>query len=222
MKYTHLVPGAVVVAISGGPDSSAAAHFFSKCRRLEKLIHISYEGDPEHWFDTVNELAAQLSSPIEVYKVSGQPSSNKEEFWRNQRYSILRKQPLPIITAHNLDDNVETWLMSVLKDPIKPKLIPWVSNNIYRPFQLTSKKQMLDYCQRYKLPYIQDPDNKNNRFLRSYIRNQLLPEIYTNVNPGLHKKIKRMLIDKLHRHHSSLHGSSGSTTGSRFNQNTNN
>lgn len=197
MKYTHLVSGAVVVAISGGPDSSAAAHFFSKCRRLEKLIHVSYEGDPEHWLHTVTELATQLNSPLEIYKAKGKPTSNKEAFWRNQRYDILRKQTLPVITAHNLDDNVETWLMSVLKDPIKPKLIPWVSGNIYRPFQLTSKNEMLEYCHRYQLQYVQDPDNNNNKLLRSYTRNHLLPEIYTNVNPGLRKSIRKILIRKL-------------------------
>lgn len=128
---------------------------------------------------------------VPLYKGSlkdNTPISNLEAFWREARYKFLESFAGPVITCHNLDDQVETYLFSALHG--NPKLIPYSRNNIIRPFLTTEKIDLLSWCDRHDVPYIVDPANSDRRFMRSIIRHDLIP-IAEQVNPGLKKVIMR-------------------------------
>lgn len=117
-----------------------------------------------------------------------------EEFWRNMRYEFLFSIDSQVITCHTLDDQVEQWIMTALHG--NPRLIPCSNRNIIRPFMLTTKHALLDWCKRKGVPYLTDPSNSDYRYMRSYVRENIIPHAY-HVNPGLHKVIRKK-VEKLY------------------------
>lgn len=110
-----------------------------------------------------------------------------EEFWRIERYAFLNKfSDAPVITCHHLDDCVETWLWSCLNG--EGKLIPYRNRNVIRPFRLNRKQEFIDWCTRKDVDWIEDQSNTDIRYMRNYIRQELMPKALT-VNPGLHKVV---------------------------------
>lgn len=115
-----------------------------------------------------------------------------EEFWREERYRFLHSLPLPVVTAHHLDDVIEQWIFTALNG--KPRIIPVQKNNVLRPFMATKKSELLSWCSRRQVPYVSDPSNVNLRFARNRIRHNIVPEALL-VNMGLHKVLRRMVED---------------------------
>jgi tRNA(Ile)-lysidine synthase len=100
---------------------------------------------------------------------------------------VNRNLPVLILTAHHANDSIETLLMNFFKgtgirglqgiQPKHPQL-----KNIIRPLLFATKKQLLQYAQEKKLPFVEDSSNAKDQYTRNYFRNQLLPAI-TKVFP---------------------------------------
>jgi len=116
-----------------------------------------------------------------------------EEFWRNERYRYLKSLKYPVVTAHHLDDCVETWIWSSMHGT--PKLPEYFNGTVYRPFMLNRKEKFVDWCERRKVEWIEDESNKNTKFMRNLIRHELVP-MALKVNPGIHKVIKKKLLER--------------------------
>lgn len=126
-----------------------------------------------------------------------------ENFWREKRYEFFdrfrnsrafflpEQTRAPIITCHHLDDAVETWIFSALHG--NPKLIPIRRDHYIRPLLLTRKQVLEDWCDRKRVPYVVDPSNADTRFMRNYIRSELMPKAL-QVNPGLHKVVRKKVL----------------------------
>jgi len=115
-----------------------------------------------------------------------------EEYWRRERYTFLEELG-PVITCHHLDDCVETYIWSSLHGT--PKVIPLTRNNVIRPFLTTRKQDLIYWCESHNVPWIEDESNKNSRYTRNYIRNELIPHAL-HVNPGLPKLVKKIVEGK--------------------------
>jgi len=116
-----------------------------------------------------------------------------EDFWRRERYSFFEESHglLPVITCHHLDDVAETWLFTSLHGT--PRLIPSRRDLYLRPFLETRKAVFEDWCSRKGVPYMEDPSNEDTRFMRNYIRHELMPKAL-RVNPGLHKILRKKIV----------------------------
>lgn len=121
---------------------------------------------------------------------------SKEEFWRKSRYDFFEsvaKTPaydLPIITCHHLDDVVETWIFTSMHG--KPQLIPSRRGRFLRPFLGTRKAILEDWCDRKSVPYVVDPSNVDVKFMRNYIRHEIVPRVL-RINPGIHKVLRKKI-----------------------------
>jgi tRNA(Ile)-lysidine synthase len=129
---------------------------------------------------------------------SGKPPEDSwEEYWRHQRYAFLATlTDHRIAVAHHLNDAVETYLWGCFHG--QPRLIHYQSPlapNVVRPFLLTPKAELINWCQRRDVPFIVDESNKDLRFARNRIRHQILPEV-EKVNPGILKVVKKMLLQQ--------------------------
>ncbi len=116
-----------------------------------------------------------------------------EEHWREERYKYFDTLPGTIVTAHHLDDAVETWLWSSIHG--QPKLPLTVRGNIVRPFLTTTKLELMDWCIRKNIPWVDDPSNMNQQYTRNYVRHSLMP-VVAKINPGIQKTIKKKLLDR--------------------------
>ena len=124
-----------------------------------------------------------------------EPGQSKEEFWRNERYKFLHGINAEIITAHHLDDCVETWVWSSMHGT--GKIIPYRNKNVIRPFRMTRKRDFQMWCDLKNVPHIEDDSNTDTCYTRNYIRHEMMPHVL-RVNPGIHKTIAKKVKEDAH------------------------
>lgn len=194
LKLLYPLPKTLTVALSGGVDSVAITDFLSRKHEVTCAFfhHGTQNSERAHSF--VKQWCADRNLPLTVgYNNEEKPRKvSSEEHWRNMRYRFL-DQFQTVVTGHNLDDCIETYIFSALHGTAK--VIPSVRNNVLRPFLSTPKSQFIDWCQRHDLVWMEDTSNTDTKYMRNYIRHQLMPHALT-VNPGLPKLIKKMVLDK--------------------------
>ena len=183
------IPVGADLAFSGGVDSVAAASFLH--RKIGKLLYFHHQTPhSEKALSFCADFAKSYGKPLVVEYLSGEKPANEsqEEFWRKQRYAFLRRNSSIVVTAHHLDDAVETWLFSAIHGT--PKLIPVSNEGVLRPFLSTPKSVLVDWCQRRGLQWCEDDSNLDVRYMRNLIRARIVPEAL-RVNPGLRTVIRK-------------------------------
>lgn len=188
------LPKSLSVACSGGTDSMTILDFLLNGRRKDITV-LYFNHGTEHGQvaeDFVRSRCKELSIKCTVGHLDRVRLANesKEEYWRNQRYRFFREVEGPIVTSHHLDDCIETWIFNSLHG--KPRTIPYRNGNVIRPFLLTKKSDIESWRSRRKVEVLKDPSNADTRYMRNYIRHQLVPGAM-HVNPGLHKVIARIV-----------------------------
>ena len=196
LRFTHTLPKTpYFVAVSGGPDSITTLDFFCNYRIKPKVIY--YDHGTEHSKDAepfVREVAAARGLKFCV----GRPNfpklkeESKEEHWRKNRLHCFHCLEGPVITGHNLNDTIETWVWSSLHG--ESKLLPYRNGNVIRPFRATPKSEMIAWCKKNGLQYLDDPSNADTSYIRNHIRHKLMPEALV-VNPGLEKVLLKKVLE---------------------------
>jgi len=200
IRLNEQIPKRIVIAVSGGADSMAALNFLSRKRDVTAVY---FNHGTEHG-DEAEELVSQYCEDNDLSLLVGRIGSydgalsrSLEDFWREKRYNFFESVALtpayadvPFITCHHLDDVVETWLFTSLHG--EGKLIPSHRGRYLRPFLMTRKAVLEDWCARHDVPYIVDPSNENTRFMRNFIRHEIIPKAL-RVNPGLHKVLRKKI-----------------------------
>lgn len=193
IKLLTKLPRAINLAVSGGVDSVAALDFLSNNHDIT-IVHMNHkEGNSDESADFVCNLARDYGCKF-VYGeiVDARPRNvSREEFWRNERYKLFHRTAEPVVTAHTLDDCVETWIWSALNG--NPKLIPYNNLNVIRPFLPTEKRFFESWATRKNLKWIEDASNSDTSLTRNFIRKELLPKAL-QVNPGLYKTIYKKVM----------------------------
>lgn len=185
------------VACSGGVDSMVLVDFIRKFPKYQfKLLYFNHgtrHGQEAQEF--LENFALKTGISLEIGKISQEmpEKGSPEEFWRNERYNFLEQFDLPIATAHNLNDCVETWLFSSIKGV--PKIIPYRRNQIFRPFLMVSKTEILEWAKKWNVEYIQDDSNENTEYTRNLIRHEMMPSVL-KVNPGIENMLRRMIRER--------------------------
>jgi tRNA(Ile)-lysidine synthase len=193
--YTESVPETLYVACSGGVDSVATAAILSEWRDVT-LLHFSHADHAyKYELETVSNLAHQLDVKlITTVQLEGQTNGNKEEKWRDARYTWFHSFDTVVATGHTLDDAVEWYLMTCLRG--RGEYMPHRNRNVFRPFLLTEKYKLEEYCCYRGLSWYEDPTNHSDDFLRSRVRQNLIPAAF-HCEPGLKNMVKRRLVEKI-------------------------
>lgn len=137
------LPKSMTIALSGGVDSVVAADFLSRKYDIScAFFHHGTEfSSVEEAF--VDEFCSSRGFKLtKAYIKKSLPlTGSKEQFWRDERYEFLDSLDGTVITGHHLDDSIETYIFSALRG--SPSTIPYVRNNVLRPFLLTKKIRYL-------------------------------------------------------------------------------
>lgn len=199
MKLLGKIPNEVTVACSGGPDSMAVLHFVRMVPARKVRVAFFDHGTPHS--AKAKDFVVSYCADNDIHITCGEVQraqrgdESPEEYWRNERYAFFhRYHMLQIITGHNLDDVCETWIFSALHGT--PKLIPYFNKNVIRPFLLTPKQSMVDWCQKHDVPFLLDESNNDLKYMRNRIRHKIMPEALV-VNPGLRKVIARKVSEAM-------------------------
>lgn len=195
---------AILVAVSGGPDSTALLHLLHELSgelglRLE-VAHLQHgirgaaaQADARF----VAGLAARLGrhfhlKEIDLPGLRGRAGrGNLEQMARQERYQffaeIARARQLDCIaTAHTQDDQAETMLMWLLRgagrkglagmsDALALASRTGSALQVIRPLLDTSKGEILAYLRERRLDYRTDATNSDTALLRNWLRLELLP-----------------------------------------------
>ncbi len=193
-----------VIALSGGPDSLALLYLAKNFVKKNNLKFVAVSIDHKLRLDSSKEIEwiRKIMRKEKVSFVSKKvtkkiSSSNTLSTARKYRYELLtdvcKKNKFKyLLTAHHLDDEIETFLMRLIRGSgIKglSSLRP-VSKykggeiSIVRPLLKYSKKSLIKYLAKIKQSYIYDNTNQDMKYDRSRIR-----AIAENlINEGLDKK----------------------------------
>jgi len=182
-----------LVAVSGGPDSlalvalSKAYSFCKKTKFYYVLIDHNIRKNSSLEAIKVKHLLKKKYLNLRVFINKKKITKNIQAEARNARYNILinfcKKNNIKIIlTAHNLEDQVETFLMrlsrgSGLKGLSSMKPISKINNQVslFRPLLDTQKKFLIKISKTIFGKYFRDPSNKNEKYLRTKVRNLKKP-----------------------------------------------
>jgi tRNA(Ile)-lysidine synthase len=212
----ELIPreGAVLVGVSGGPDSVALIDFLAGYHARAGVpsggiiaAHVNHglrgeesEGDAAF----VEELARRLEIPfqsvrIDLTKAPG--GDSPEGAARNLRYGAFRMMAKAlgaarVAVAHTADDQAETVLLRLVRGAgltglsgMRP-LRKIHGLTVARPLLTTTREQVLDYLERRGLSYRLDSTNLSTDPRRNFLRLEILPRLKT-LNPSIRATLIR-------------------------------
>lgn len=184
-----------ILAFSSGVDSVAIADFYKRGNKNFALAYFNHSTpNASSMEDFTINFANTNSIPFHIGHLTNTKPKDQslEEFWRIERYQFLNSFNLPIVTCHHLDDAIETWIFSCLHG--NPKIIAPVNQNVFRPFLTNKKQDLINWAAQHNQTWIEDPSNQDIKFPRNRIRHNIVKEALL-VNPGLHKVIKKKILN---------------------------
>ena len=198
----------VLVAVSGGVDSMVLLQALVELRDEFELsltvAHLDHRLRPESKEDArfVKQSAEELGLPIVLKAIDVAAFIKKHKFSpeegaREARYNFLgsaakKFKADKIALGHTLNDQVETFLMRLLRGAGLEGLrgIPPVRDKFIRPLIECSRKEILKFAQDRKLKFRQDQTNFETKYFRNKIRLSLLP-LLERYNPNILQTIAR-------------------------------
>jgi tRNA(Ile)-lysidine synthase len=189
----------LLVATSGGMDSVVLCELCFQSGYDFLLAHANFQlrGAESQRDETfVRELAEKygkegLIKKFETEQFAIQNKVSIQVAARELRYAwfheLLQAGPLAgptglpvyILTAHHLDDNIETMLMNFFKGTgiaglkgMAPK-----QGRIIRPLLFIKKEELKEFAKSAYLKWVEDSSNASDDYTRNYLRHQVLPAI---------------------------------------------
>ena len=184
----------IILALSGGLDSIVLLDIINSLNiDLDiHLIHINYNHhkNSNKAFYLCKKLANNYKNKFISYKANI-GNSNFESKARDFRYLKMKNYGKSnninlILTAHHLDDQIETIFMQQMlnSDWISKIGIRKKNENILRPLLSVHKDEIRKYADSQKLTWVEDTTNNNVKYLRNKVRHVLLP-FYSNKHYNL-------------------------------------
>jgi len=187
---------AIILAVSGGPDSTALMWLAARWRRAlargPRLIAVTIDhglrSEGAREAREVKRLARSLDLPHRTLRWSGaKPSTGVPAAARAARYALLARaarqsRATHILTAHTRDDQAETVLMRLLRGSGIAGLAAMARETerdgllLARPFLDVSKSQLIATLKKAKIEFAEDPTNRDPSFTRPRIR-ALMPAL---------------------------------------------
>src|SRR6266849_1923892 len=185
---------AIVLAVSGGPDSIAlmwlAARWRSTLARGPRLIAVTVahglRAETAAEAREVKRLARSLDLPHRTMRWTGEkPKTGLRAAARTARYRLLAQAARAsgathILTAHTRDDQAETLLMRLLRGSGIGGLAAMARESerdgvlLARPFLQVSQSQLVATLKKAKIGFADDPTNRDTNFTRPRLR-EIMP-----------------------------------------------
>ena len=211
--------GGVVAGVSGGPDSACLLHILFRyfnaaawpCERLV-AVHVNHMLRGDEAFrdeERAAELCASLGVRIirvreDVAARAARTGMSIEAAAREARYGALENERSAlaertgrewrIAVAHNADDQAETVLMNILRGAGVDGLRGMAAehNRVIRPLLGVSRARIESYLAENGIRAVTDSSNADNAYMRNRVRNELMPLLRKNYNPGVAGALRRL------------------------------
>jgi len=207
-KQDHLF-----LAVSGGLDSSVLCDLCYRSDFDFTIAHCNFRlrgeesARDEQFARTLGKkykkevLVAHFDTEAHAHenKISIQVAARE---LRYEWLSELTEQPSTkssakyILTAHHLDDNIETLLMHFFRGTgiAGLRAIPVAQGKIVRPLLFAKKVELEAYAASHHVQWVEDSSNETDKYSRNYFRHQVIPvvqKIFPQVIGNLASNIER-------------------------------
>lgn len=218
LVISHVDKPNIVVACSGGLDSTVLAHACAQSRVLNpyrsgnpvvlNLVYVNHQlrsnreisDEIQHITDLAKSLEYNDST---VITVTVSDSGNIQSNARDARYEALSsyaesKEAHTIFVGHHANDVVETKLWQFLTGrPVqgiahtstRESKSGWLIE-IKRPLLHFTREEVERYAHIWGLKWREDSSNCTDKYARNRIRNVLIPWVEKEINPGLIKMLR--------------------------------
>ena len=187
-KLNNIKEKSFLVAVSGGPDSlaltalSRALYFENKIKFHYVLVNHNIRKNSSKEAYEVKKLLKRNQINLEILNNNNKITKNIQSQARKVRYEMLcdyckRNKIKTILTAHNFEDQVETFFIrlargSGLTGLSAMSLISKLDKNIKlaRPLLDVKKNILIKYSMNTFGKYFKDPSNRDKKYLRTKVR----------------------------------------------------
>jgi tRNA(Ile)-lysidine synthase len=194
----------LVVAYSGGRDSTALLSLVCAlrdarapgCGRPHAVhVHHGLHRDADSWAEHCQRQCTALRVELSIRRVRVERRGlGVEAAAREVRYAALAEAArelgaVAVMTAHHLDDRLETFLLQWIRGAGPEGLTAIVAQRdleaadspdriaLLRPLLHEPREHLERYVQSKALSFIEDPSNSDPRFDRNAIRLHVMPEL---------------------------------------------
>ena len=197
-----------LLAFSAGVDSSALFFLLQEADIDFDIALVNYQSreasdqEAEH----ARKLAESANKKCYIETVR-LPAANFEHEARKVRYAfferIIETEGYDtLITAHQLNDRMEWFLMQLCKGAGVVEMVGFSEietrerYTVVRPLLETSRETLLDYLKREKLPYFNDESNLDEKYRRNYFRRHFATPLIHEYETGIRKSFRYMERDR--------------------------
>lgn len=204
VAWLHEHPeGALAVAFSGGGDSTALlaglASLPSARQRGLRALHVDHGlvAESRDWAAHAEAVARRLGVELRILRAEVRAGERGiEAAAREARYRLFREVLAPgewLLLAHHAEDQAETILLRLLRGA-SPRLLagmpaarPLGRGYLARPLLDLSRSLLREAVACSGLPWIEDPSNRDPRFDRAYLRQNVLPALTARFPHAVHR-----------------------------------
>ena len=182
--------GRMLLAVSGGPDSTALLRAFLEAGVPAEAAHCNFNlrgdeslRDREFVITLCNALGVRLHMAdfdVEAMALKGEST---EMTCRRLRYDFFRRLKLQgcfgrIVLGHNADDNIETFFLNALRGSGSRGLRAMEpdTGELLRPLLQFRRSDIIRYLEAIGQNYVTDSSNlKSDHYRRNFLRNEIFP-----------------------------------------------
>lgn len=200
--FPELKTAKIYLAISGGKDSMTLSHLLLKSGLKHTLLHCNFqlrgkESDEDEKFllDYAKTHSLEIFiKHFDTVKIAETENLTIQECARKLRYdwfnSLLKNEPAFLLTAHHLDDSIETFFINLFRGTGYRGLsgIPFKNEKVLRPLYNFTAEEIYHYIDLYDLHYRSDSSNAKRDYKRNKIRQDLIPvllELESDIRPKM-------------------------------------
>ncbi len=200
----------ILLTVSGGVDSMVLLDLFAKSSYNIGVAHCNFKlrGEESDEDEVVVEERAKeygvehFNRCFETTAEMERTGESMEMAARRLRYDwffeLCRDHGYTkIAIAHHADDSIETFFINLFRGTGLRGLtgIKKQRDNIIRPLNFATRKEILEYASTHHIPYREDSSNRSTKYLRNKIRLGLVPrarEINGKFTQLMQKNISRL------------------------------
>ena len=191
-KLPFLLDAKCLITVSGGVDSMVLASLIHSMDIQTHWAHCNFrlrggQSDTDVFFVKLMAERYDTDMDVKVFntkRYAYQQGLSIQLAARDLRYGWFKKLAEEkeceyILTAHHLDDALETFLINLSRgtglDGLKG--IPEINENIVRPLLPFSKGEIVQYAQDKGIEWAEDSSNAQKDYLRNKLRHDVIPKL---------------------------------------------
>ncbi|WP_323588514.1 tRNA lysidine(34) synthetase TilS [Aliarcobacter butzleri] len=208
LNFSAIKESKNLLAFSAGVDSSALFFLLLKQNIPFDIAIVNYNVRVQSK-DEVNyakELALKYNKQIYIKEVKLETTSNFEKTARDIRYKffeeIIDENSYEIlITAHQLNDKLEWFLMQFTKGAGLVELIGFnefeqkENYKVYKPLLEITKEELKNFLKQENIKYFIDNSNFDEKYKRNYFRHNFSDKLLSEYTNGIKKSFKYLQDD---------------------------